>query len=140
MEFEYQVSPHNRYKYKNKYSIYTIGIDINARLNDYYNYSLIDFVFNAGVAYGKYKFEQEKREKMAKKNSAKVENKEVQMSMQIAKHDMETKAKQVQKFISCSGGLLSAVDIDYGVFTAHIAPVYNLAGKNLFCLRNRKVL
>lgn len=50
--------------------------------------------------YGKYKFEQEKREKMAKKNSAKVESKEVQMSMQIAKHDMETKAKQVQKFIS----------------------------------------
>ena len=57
MEFEYQVSPHNRYKYKNKYSLYTIGIDINARLNDYYNYSLIDFVFNAGVAYSKYKFE-----------------------------------------------------------------------------------
>ena len=27
--------------------------------------------------YGKYKFEQEKREKLAKKNSAKVENKEV---------------------------------------------------------------
>ena len=52
------------------------------------------------VDYGKYKFEQEKREKLAKKKSAKVENKEVQLSMQIAEHDMETKAKQVQKFIS----------------------------------------
>ena len=55
MEFEYQVSPHNCYK--NKHSLYTIGIDLNARLNDYYIYSLMDFVFNAGVAYSKYKFE-----------------------------------------------------------------------------------
>lgn len=49
--------------------------------------------------YGKYKFEQEKRAKEAKKKSIKIETKEIQISYAIAKHDMEVKAKSAKRFL-----------------------------------------
>ena len=42
--------------------------------------------------YGKYRFEQAKREKEAKKNQHSIEIKEVQLSLNIDKHDLETKS------------------------------------------------
>ena len=50
--------------------------------------------------YGKYRFEQQKKAKEAKKNQKVVEIKEIQLTPQIGSHDMETKAKAATKFIS----------------------------------------
>ena len=49
--------------------------------------------------YGKYRFEQAKREKEAKKNQRVIEIKEVRLSLNIDTHDFETKANQAIKFI-----------------------------------------
>lgn len=49
--------------------------------------------------YGKYRFEQSKREKEAKKNQHVVELKEMRLSVKIDVHDFETKANQVIKFL-----------------------------------------
>lgn len=50
--------------------------------------------------YGKFKFEQAKREKEAKKNQKTVEVKEVRMSLNIDIHDFDTKANQANKFLN----------------------------------------
>lgn len=50
--------------------------------------------------YGKFKFEMAKREKENRKNQKIVEMKEVWLSMTIDMHDLETKAKQAQKFLT----------------------------------------
>ena len=50
--------------------------------------------------YGKYKFEQSKREKEARKNQHVVEIKEVRMSPGIDVGDFNTKLKNAQKFIT----------------------------------------
>ncbi len=49
--------------------------------------------------YGKYRFEQAKREKEAKKNQKTVEVKEIRLGLSIDVHDFETKGKQAIKFI-----------------------------------------
>lgn len=49
--------------------------------------------------YGKYRFEQNKRQKEAKKNQKVVSLKEMRLSATIDKHDMEVKAKNVKKFL-----------------------------------------
>lgn len=49
--------------------------------------------------YGKYRFEQTKREKEAKKNQRVVDIKEIRLSLKIDKHDFETKANQALKFL-----------------------------------------
>ena len=49
--------------------------------------------------YGKYRFEQAKREKEAKKNQRVIEIKEVRLSLNIDTHDFETKATQAIKFL-----------------------------------------
>jgi len=49
--------------------------------------------------YGKYRFEQAKREKEAKKNQHIVELKEMRLSVKIDQHDFDTKANQVIKFL-----------------------------------------
>ena len=49
--------------------------------------------------YGKYSFEQAKREKEAKKNQRVIEIKEVRLSLNIDTHDFETKANQAIKFL-----------------------------------------
>ncbi len=50
--------------------------------------------------YSKYKFEMAKRAKEAKKNQKIVEIKEVRLSPNIDKHDLEVKAKMANKFIA----------------------------------------
>ena len=50
--------------------------------------------------YGKYRFEQQKRAKEAKKNQRIIEVKEIQLTPQIGAHDMETKARAAMKFLS----------------------------------------
>ena len=50
--------------------------------------------------YSKYRFEQAKREKEQKKNQRVVEIKEVRLSLNIDKHDFETKVNQAKKFLS----------------------------------------
>ena len=50
--------------------------------------------------YGKYKFEQLKKQKEAKKNQKVVELKEIWLSMTIDIGDLNVKAKQAQKFLA----------------------------------------
>ncbi len=50
--------------------------------------------------YGKYRYEQAKREKEARKNQKTVEVKEVRMSLNIDTHDFDTKANQAKKFLT----------------------------------------
>lgn len=49
--------------------------------------------------YGKYRFEQSKREKEAKKNQHIVETKEIRLSLNIDVHDFDTKVNHAQKFL-----------------------------------------
>ena len=49
--------------------------------------------------YGKYKFEQAKREKESKKNQKTFELKELRVTPNIEQHDFEFKAKNIRKFI-----------------------------------------
>ena len=49
--------------------------------------------------YGKYRFEQQKREKEAKKNQRTFDIKEVRLSLGIDTHDFDTKVKQAAKFV-----------------------------------------
>ena len=49
--------------------------------------------------YGKYRFEQAKREKEVRKNQKIIVIKEIRMSMAIDDHDMETKANHTIKFL-----------------------------------------
>ena len=50
--------------------------------------------------YGKYRFEQEKKLKEAKKNQKTTQLKEMRLSATIDTHDLEVKAKNVQKFLA----------------------------------------
>lgn len=49
--------------------------------------------------YGKYRFDQQKREKEAKKNQKVIEIKEVQLSLSIDTHDLETKINHAVRFL-----------------------------------------
>lgn len=49
--------------------------------------------------YGKYRFDQQKREKEAKKNQKTFEIKEVQLSLSIDTHDLETKINHANRFL-----------------------------------------
>ena len=49
--------------------------------------------------YGKYKFEQAKKEKEAKKKQKAIEVKEIRITPNIEQHDFEFKAKNARKFI-----------------------------------------
>ena len=52
------------------------------------------------INYSKYRFEQQKKAKEAKKNQHVIETKEIQLTPQIGGHDMETKARAAIKFLS----------------------------------------
>ena len=51
------------------------------------------------IDYGKYRFEQAKREKEARKNQHIVEIKEIRLSLNIDTHDFETKVGHAQRFL-----------------------------------------
>ncbi len=50
--------------------------------------------------YGKYRYEQAKREKEARKNQKTIEVKEVRMSLNIDTHDFNTKVNAAKKFLT----------------------------------------
>ncbi len=50
--------------------------------------------------YGKYRFEQQKREKEQKKNQKVVELKEIRLSLNIGDHDFETKVGHATRFLA----------------------------------------
>lgn len=52
------------------------------------------------IDYGKFRFEQSKREKEQRKNQRVVEIKEVRLSLNIDTHDFETKKNHAVRFIS----------------------------------------
>ncbi|ATQ35348.1 translation initiation factor IF-3 [Mesoplasma entomophilum] len=49
--------------------------------------------------YGKFKYQQQKKNKEAKKNQVKVENKEIRLTVNIGHHDLVTKAKKAREFL-----------------------------------------
>ena len=49
--------------------------------------------------YGKYRYEQQKKAKENRKNQVKIEIKEIQLTPQIGRHDLETKARAAAKFL-----------------------------------------
>lgn len=49
--------------------------------------------------YGKYRYEQSKREKEARKNQKTIQIKEVRLSPTIEENDVQTKLKNVKKFL-----------------------------------------
>lgn len=51
------------------------------------------------IDYGKFRFEQAKREKEAKKNQRVVEIKEIRLSLNIDTHDFETKKNHAARFL-----------------------------------------
>ena len=51
------------------------------------------------IDYGKYRFEQSKREKEARKNQKTIDIKEIRLSLNIDVNDFNTKVKQAQKFL-----------------------------------------
>ena len=50
--------------------------------------------------YSRYKYEQEKKEKLAKKHQKKVHLKEIKLRPKIEEHDYQVKLKQLQRFLS----------------------------------------
>jgi len=50
--------------------------------------------------FGKYRYEQEKRLRDAKKNQSVIKMKEIRMQPKIEKHDLETKSKFIGEFLS----------------------------------------
>ncbi|SHE52908.1 translation initiation factor IF-3 [Seinonella peptonophila] len=52
------------------------------------------------IDYGKYRYEQSKREKEARKNQKTTQIKEIRLSPSIEEHDVNTKLKNVRKFLS----------------------------------------
>ena len=50
--------------------------------------------------YGKHRYEQQKKDKEARKNQKIVEMKEIRLSATIDEHDYQTKLRNVQKFLN----------------------------------------
>lgn len=77
-----------------------LGLAINKNLD------LVEISPNANppvckiLDYGKYKFEQMKREKEARKNQKTIDTKELRMSLNIDIHDFNTKVSHAIKFLS----------------------------------------
>lgn len=75
------------------------------RLAREHNVDLVEVAPNAVppvcrlLDYGKYRFEQEKKEREARKNQRVALLKEIRMGPSTDEHDLETKSKQIQKFI-----------------------------------------
>ena len=75
------------------------------RIAESRNLDLVKFAPNAKppvckiVDYGKFRFEQAKKEKEAKKNQRVIEIKEVRLSLKIDTHDFETKVAHAKRFL-----------------------------------------
>jgi len=75
------------------------------QLAETYNLDLLCVAPNAKVPvckitdYGKYRFQQQKKAKEAKKNQTIIEIKEIQLSPVIGEHDLQTKLKHAIRFL-----------------------------------------
>lgn len=75
------------------------------RIADEQGYDLVEIAANADPAvckimdFGKFKYEQEIKEKQARKNQVKVEIKEMKFRPKVDKHDYETKKKHILRFL-----------------------------------------
>ena len=83
-----------------------MSFDEAMKIADDEGLDLVKMASNQGVAicklmnYGKYKFEQTKKEKEQLKNQKVVELKEVRLSFNIQEHDLEVKRKGAEKFLT----------------------------------------
>lgn len=59
--------------------------------------------------YGKYRFEQQKRDKEAKKNQKVIELKEIRLSINIGDHDFDTKLGHAKKFLEEGNKLKASI-------------------------------
>ena len=108
--------------------------------------------------YGKYKFEQAKKEKEAKKKQKLVEIKEIRITPNIEEHDFNFKAKNARKFIEDGNKLKITVrfrgrEVNNAVlgenvlnkFIENLSDIANLdrkpklEGKNMFIMLSKKV-
>lgn len=88
------------------------------------------------IDYGKFKFEQAKAAKLAKKNQKVVETKEMKFRPNIGDHDLETKSRQIHKFLSegkkvklvvtFSGREITHSEIGYDILTTIINAVEDI--------------
>ena len=82
-----------------------VSIDEALRLAEQADLDLVNISPNAVppvckiLDYGKYRYEQQKKEKTAKKNQHVTEIKEIRLSASIEDHDVEVKAKNAIKFL-----------------------------------------
>ncbi len=82
-----------------------VSIDEALRLAEEADLDLVNISPNAVppvckiLDYGKYRYEQQKKEKTAKKNQRVTEIKEIRLSASIEDHDVEVKAKNAVKFL-----------------------------------------
>ena len=82
-----------------------VSIDEALRLAEEADLDLVNISPNADppvckiLDYGKYRYEQQKKEKNAKKNQHVTEIKEIRLSASIEDHDVEVKAKAASKFL-----------------------------------------
>ena len=88
--------------------------------------------------YGKYKFEQAKKEKEAKKKQKTVEVKEVKVRYKIDTHDYEVRIKSVRKFIA-QGNKVKIVVMLRGREMQHSNLAIELAEKFLTDLANDSI-
>ncbi len=78
--------------------------------------------------YGKYRFEQQKREKEAKKNQRVVEIKEIRLSLNIGDHDFDTKVSHAAEFLK-DGNKVKASIRFRGREMAHAVMGYDIMNK-----------
>ena len=107
--------------------------------------------------YGKYKFEQSKREKEAKKKQKVQETKEIRITPNIEEHDFNFKAKNIRKFIEDGNKVKITVrfrgrELNYiklgettlNRFSDELSDIANvekkpiLEGKNMFVILSKK--
>ena len=94
--------------------------------------------------YGKYKFEQSKKEKEARKKQKTFELKEIRITPNIDTHDFEFKVKNAQKFLEDGNYLKQGEAVLNNFITAlqDIAVAEKkpiLEGKNMFIILAKKI-
>ena len=85
--------------------------------------------------YGKYKYEQEKKAKEAKKKQHTVEVKEVKIRYKIDTHDYQVRIKSIQKFIA-QGNKVKVVIMMRGREMQHSNLAFDLANRFMEDLKN----
>lgn len=89
--------------------------------------------------YGKYKYEQEKRAKEAKKKQHTVDVKEIKIRYKIDTHDYQVRIKSIEKFIA-QGNKVKIVVMLRGREMQHSDLAFNLANKFMQDMENMPVV